>query len=240
MYRGVWLPLALIAVLGLLFAWHPRLSKCAASAWYIALFGFVEVFVWMRAVGPAGRDTEKLLYRFAELLPPLTLAIAGVVLIVFLSKNWTAPPGQRLSWIPAVAILAVGWTIAYFSGGKGGADPKVLSMMDWFNLDESTARTLVIVIRKSLHFMVYGILALSAFRLANPASGRSLALVFGLLIALSLALFDELRQSTATNRTGSGWDVGLDMLGATTFLGVSVLRYGRRTQRNSAPTRLPG
>lgn len=240
LYREVWLPMLLVAVLGLLFAWHPRLSKCPASGWFVALFGFGELYVWMKAVGPAARDTEKVWFRLAELLPPLTLAVALFVALFFLRRNLTAPVGQKLGWIPAIFILAVGWAIAYFSGGKGGADPMVVALMERFRLDEQTARFLVITFRKSLHFLVYGFIALSAFRLAVPRPHRNAAIYFSLLVALSFALFDEFRQSAATNRTGSGWDVGLDMLGATTFIGVSVLRYGRRTQRNSAPTRLPG
>ena len=239
LYRGVWLPMLLIAALGLLLAWHPRLSKAPASGWFVAVFGFGELYVWMRATGPAISDPEKLFSKLAETLPAVVLA-SGIFCLAFLiERNARAAPQLRLSWVAAIFIYLVGWGIAYFSDGKGGADPMIAALMDRFQLDESTARTLVVAIRKALHFLVYGCLALAALRLANPRHHRNTAIAFGLLIALSFALFDELRQATATNRTGSAWDIGLDMLGATTFIGVSVLRYGRRTQRNSAPSRLP-
>jgi VanZ family protein len=51
-----------------------------------------------------------------------------------------------------------------------------------------------------------------------------------LLMVLCLASFDELRQTTAPNRTGSAWDVTLDMTGATVFafLGAATVANAPR------------
>ena len=99
--------------------------------------------------------------------------------------------------------------------------------LDWLGLTQAQAEILVITIRKIIHFTFYGLLAWNAYRIART-SPKASAVGFALAMALIFALYDESHQLLATDRSGSPWDVGLDMLGATTFLCVSVLRYGRR------------
>lgn len=71
-------------------------------------------------------------------------------------------------------------------------------------------------IRKLAHSFEYGVLALLAFRAVyvtlEPMIARIVALA--LLLVLLVAAIDESRQVLLPNRTGSVWDVGLDLLGA--------------------------
>jgi VanZ family protein len=86
-------------------------------------------------------------------------------------------------------------------------------------------------VRKIAHALEYAVLALLAFRalwlsfdtiLARLAAGA-------LLLVLTVATVDELRQGFLSLRTGSPSDVVLDCLGALLAVGIAVI-YLRRTQ----------
>jgi VanZ family protein len=70
-----------------------------------------------------------------------------------------------------------------------------------------------IVIRKAAHVGVYGVLGALAWR-----ADRRVAVA--LMISLGVALADEINQAMTVTRTGSVWDVILDMLGAVGAVGV--------------------
>ena len=99
------------------------------------------------------------------------------------------------AWLPVVAWAAV---ILFASG-------------DLFSSDNTSAvfqpHLVNVVVRKLAHVVAYGILGILTWRAAP-----SLRIV--LLIALAIAATDEIRQSTTTTRTGSPYDVMLDVAGA--------------------------
>ncbi len=74
------------------------------------------------------------------------------------------------------------------------------------------------MIRKTAHVVVYGILAALAWRAEKRVS-------VAMIVALFVAVADEYSQGMTRSRTGSVWDVLLDLFGAT--LAVWLLR--RRT-----------
>jgi VanZ family protein len=77
-----------------------------------------------------------------------------------------------------------------------------------------------VAIRKTAHLLEYAILGALAWR-----TDRRVAVA--LAIAALVAITDETRQSFTASRTGSPWDVGLDVLGAA--VGVWCVRrfFGR-------------
>ena len=80
------------------------------------------------------------------------------------------------------------------------------------------------VIRKSAHFFEYAVLALLVFRamvLANIDGG--LRFVAPIAVAAVVATLDELNQSFEVTRSGSPWDVALDISGAVTMVIVLAL-----------------
>jgi VanZ family protein len=92
--------------------------------------------------------------------------------------------------------------------------------------------SLLTVVRKGMHVAVYGLLALLTIRALWIGSVDSLVLSLSLtsLFVGSLALADEIRQGQVEARTGSGWDVLLDLLGAAMVLTLLVaLRANRRS-----------
>lgn len=121
--------------------------------------------------------------------------------------------------IPVLASCVVG----YVSGGIGGGDHMVHWLMSVTSLAREQAETIVHFFRKGIHLGAYGIVGMCLFRggIAGRAI-RSKALLFAMSTVLCLASFDELRQTTAPNRTGSAWDVTLDMTGALLFIVVAA------------------
>lgn len=82
------------------------------------------------------------------------------------------------------------------------------------------------IIRKSAHVLEYGILGALAWR----ASRR---LPVSLLVALAVASTDEFRQSFSPLRTGTPWDVLLDVCGAALGVWLYRLWAGKRIESSS-------
>jgi len=128
-------------------------------------------------------------------------------------------PVSIRSWIPVVlwaALILIAATDSFSAAQTGhwldflfgGHAPEVANF----------------IVRKLAHVVEYAILGTLAWR----ASGRASV---ALLIALVVAGTDEYRQSLSPHRTGTGWDVALDLFGAA--IGVMVVRWwtGRREGR---------
>lgn len=125
--------------------------------------------------------------------------------------------------------IAAGCILGYVSGGIGGADHMIKWVMDTLHWSRGQAETCVHYLRKSIHFTAYGLLGLSLFRAAMAGGApKPRAFVFAILVVLSMASFDEMRQTTSPNRTGSFWDVTLDVSGAGTFAAFAAAICGRR------------
>lgn len=127
---------------------------------------------------------------------------------------------------------ALGLAIAYLSGSRGGPDPMRNWFIENFNLSYELAYELTHYTRKTIHFVFYGALAWTTMRGASAAGSLLFpSIVFGAGWALSHAIFDEWRQSFLRGRSGSIWDVALDLLGIATFLGLAWLNRRRRENR---------
>jgi VanZ family protein len=227
LYRGFWIPLTLIVCLAACFHWHPRLSKAPGASWLLAFFALIGLAVWMKSVGPTPVGVFR---RVAVLIPPVLALASTIFLAIFIRRNGVAP-SKHVIYLPVAIIFCIlGWAVLFFSGSKGGADPMLSLFMDRFGMSMAQADQWVYAVRKTIHFCAYGLIGLTSYRLANPKFDLRQAAIFGLLIALSFSAFDEFHQSTTTNRSASPWDVGLDILGATTFIGLSVLRYRHKAQ----------
>ena len=83
-------------------------------------------------------------------------------------------------------------------------------------MNPQTFATLHFLVRKSAHFTEYGILSLLWFRAWR---GTRIGFAWqwaglGVVIAMATAITDEVHQSFVPSRTGSAWDVLLDVTGA--------------------------
>lgn len=125
-------------------------------------------------------------------------------------------PVSIRSWIPVVLWAAVILLAATDSFSASRTE-------DWldFLFGGEAPEAANFIVRKLAHLVEYAILGALAFR----ASGRA---SIALAIALAVAGADEFRQSLSPHRTGTPWDVALDMVGAA--LGSVIMRWvaGRR------------
>lgn len=133
---------------------------------------------------------------------------------------------------PHFLMIAIAIWIAILgraSGPEGGADPLREFLMRYLP-SESSVEFAVIAIRKSIHFVFYGIMAAMAYLSQDRETRSSKTIItVSLFVVLCEAILDEVRQSQFANRTGSAWDVVLDLAGA-----VFALRLMNR--RDKKPT----
>lgn len=172
--------------------------------------------------------------------------LAGGVTLAWAS-SWPEPAAP-IEQAPAMVAMALGaaragvreWSryiplllglmlVATFSGGRGGPDPMVARLMEWFPVPFEVAKTLVVLARKSLHVLFYGFLAWAAARWwlgATPEGCRTKAACFGIAMGLVAACTDEGRQSLTAGRGGFVGDVFLDLAGM--LLMTSPFWWSRR------------
>ena len=99
----------------------------------------------------------------------------------------------------------------------------------WFapDISDATVASIQFVVRKCAHFTAYAILSALLLRALRQhlLAARSVAFV----LAALYAVLDELHQSFVPSRTGSPWDVVIDIIGA--LLGLVI--YVRMTRRTN-------
>jgi VanZ family protein len=155
-----------------------------------------------------------------------------------------------IAWLCVVVWAGVIWQLGsdHFSFSETGRSIW-WPMVEWLigDIDAVTRWRIHVWIRKSAHFVEYAILALLAFRAAllsvnhNQNYGRSVkhsrlatAGWSALFIVLALASADEARQAFSPVRTGSPYDVLIDLSGG--LIAVLGLILISRRMRRSGPT----
>lgn len=135
-------------------------------------------------------------------------------------------PFTRAPYKHTIVACLVALPIAGLSGSAGSAGGWQESLMAWFHLNVQQADLVVLCIRRTIHFMAYGTIALTFFRSAAdlPQMRRTATAV---VWVASHAAFDELRQHVTPGRSGRVEDAVIDLLGAATFIGL-VLALTRR------------
>ncbi len=96
-----------------------------------------------------------------------------------------------------------------------------------------------LLLRKAGHLAAYALLGWLSFRSARGpmpavAAWNRRAVVLALGLCFATALFDELHQVFTETRSGSPWDVALDMTGA--LLALAVIRIAGRRKEKAAAT----
>ena len=123
-----------------------------------------------------------------------------------------------LAWVWVVCWASVIWIL----GGDGFSLAETSrTISPWLefligDLDPSTRFKIFLAIRKSAHFFEYAILAILTFRAALLAAPRNQLATAGwvaLFLVATLASADEARQAFSSARTGSPYDVVIDVTG---------------------------
>ena len=223
---SMWLPMLFgIAFYGLM-ACLPRISPQRRIGISL-LFASISCFLWA-ASGALGFTATRLAVQHAFEVLLCVLGLAG--LIVAFRRDEAGKPNI----IPVVVLMLFGWLISYFSSTHGGASPMVDWVMRHLGLGRHAADLLIIGVRKTIHVTFYGVVALTALAAANRNGTIIPAVRFAVLTTLTYASFDEIRQSTQAGRTGSAWDVLLDMAGASIALLIVTSLATKKIARSPA------
>jgi VanZ family protein len=123
-----------------------------------------------------------------------------------------------LAWTWVVCWATVIWIL----GGDGFSLAETSrTISPWLefligDLDPATRFKIFLAIRKSAHFFEYAILAILTFRAALLAAPRNQLATAGwvaLFLVATLATADEARQAFSSARSGSPYDVAIDVAG---------------------------
>lgn len=155
------------------------------------------------------------------------------------SPDPTRAPRRRrrrlaIAWGLVLGWAAVIWMLGSDPFSASSTSPGLLEWLGWLvsDLDPRSKYRLLVLIRKSAHFVEYAILAILAFRaalLSAPRNPITTAIWVALFIVASLAGADEFRQAFSPVRTGSPRDVLIDLSGGTIAL-VGAVLVARRTR----------
>jgi VanZ family protein len=138
------------------------------------------------------------------------------------------------AWGLVLGWAGVIWLLGSDPFSASSTSPSLLEWLGWLvsDLDPRSKYRLLVLIRKSAHFIEYAILAILAFRaalLSAPRNPVTTAIWVTLFIVASLAGADEFRQAFSPVRTGSPRDVLIDLSGGTIAL-IGAALVSRRTR----------
>ncbi len=134
-----------------------------------------------------------------------------------------------LIWIGVIFFLSS-------SFGSFGETSRFIGPLLHFLFPDAAPETLRVyhgVVRKAAHVGIYAVLAVLALRAFNFHSTYNVrrAFIFTLLLVLGTASIDETNQSLSTSRSGTPWDVLLDLGGGLLGLVLGLTLYRRVTKR---------
>jgi VanZ family protein len=155
------------------------------------------------------------------------------------------PRNVTFAWLAVAACIALIWGLSadLFAASETSRFLKPFLLWLFPDLDPATLRRAHFLVRKSAHVTEYAVLALLAFRAWWLSFETTLVRIAALSLALvfAVAAIDEARQSLSAARTGTPWDVALDLAGGAAAL-VLLIAAQRGLRPASAPSypRTPG
>ena len=143
---------------------------------------------------------------------------------------------RRRNWLTAYAPLAI-WIVVILGLGSSlgsiNETSRFVRPLLEFLFPNALPETLTWVhgyIRKFAHFAEYGVLGFLAFR-AFVNSQRS-GIIAALILVLTVAVTDEVKQSFDPTRTSSPWDVLIDLTGGAVGAFLSLVWLKSRKTSN--------
>jgi VanZ family protein len=126
--------------------------------------------------------------------------------------------GRLIRYAPLILWIGVIFFLSSNQGSMAQTSRFIRPIIEFFFPSASPDTFLLVhaFIRKTAHFVEYALLTIFAARVCFGSSVQWLSkywYLFSILLVLIIAAIDETNQSTNFSRTGSGWDVLLDLLG---------------------------
>jgi hypothetical protein len=142
-----------------------------------------------------------------------------------------------VAWLLVAACIAMILGLGSAEFGARGNSRYLFPLLRWLFPDLSVRAYLDLAywLREGAHAAEYALLGLLAFRamLLSVESVLARIALLSLGVAATVAVMDEVRQSMLPERTGSVWDIALDVSGALAAIGFA-LWLNRRAQATAA------
>jgi VanZ family protein len=135
-------------------------------------------------------------------------------------------------WLPVVLWIALILALGQGSFSADATRSRLAPLLRLLGFGPEALETAHTLLRKGAHvgeYAVLGALAERAPRGAAPGARAARAA----LLAAAIAASDEALQARQPSRTGSPWDVALDLAGA--GLGIALARGRRRRRAGARP-----
>lgn len=154
----------------------------------------------------------------------------------------TARRRRALAWFLVALCTGTIWTLSAEDFSAAHTSRILLPLLHWLFPELSGGALLRLhdFVRKAAHFSEYAVLGLLAFRaiwLSFESTAARVA-ALSLLLALAVSSIDETHQGFTASRTGSVWDVALDLCGAAAAILVMLLL--RRAWNGKIEAESPG
>lgn len=217
-----------------IWVWQlPALKQLDPKMTLLAAYGFPFTLLWL-ASNPEPAGTMK---TYVYQVVTAGIALASLIALGGVYSLFRKQPSLRPIILAMVPLFLCAWLIATFSSSTGASSHMVSVLTKVFGLDASGAELTAKVIRKSLHFLFYGTIGWLGYRAAVKGGAVSKAILLGIAVTAMHASFDEIRQSSYSDRTASFWDVCLDTAGATCFVMMAAgISRKSRTSRSGGNT----
>lgn len=220
-YATIWLPLTLAAIVGLLLQIAPAPKSMSQPLWLAIASGVIVL--WMLSEPEVSFNEHHELRYVAMAL----MAVCATCALVVAVRTFTKV-GMRHAYAWGLALVLMSWLIAYFSSPSGGSGGMIAWAERLFAMSPDQAQSFIHIVRKTIHFCFYGSLGLTGFMWAKWCGAeRRHSIAMGLCTVAAFASFDECRQTFFPNRTGSFWDVLLDLSGAVVFVGIAAATFNQ-------------
>jgi len=233
-FHWIWLPVLMGVIVSTIVGFQPWFTASRLSRLFCVALTVGAAVTYSMSVAPQPNEMGPKFPRVAiDLGACVFLVVLGLFIARCLLQRKTA---KMAAWL--LLPIAAGCVLGYVSGGIGGSDHMVEWAIRVLHMSREQAETGVHYLRKTIHLCAYGTLGLAYFRAAiTGGAEKSRSIGFALLSVLTMASFDELRQTTAPNRTGSIWDVMLDVTGAFIFV-MLASAFVKKTKPSAKPAQV--
>ncbi|MCR9093352.1 MAG: VanZ family protein [bacterium] len=156
-----------------------------------------------------------------------------------------ATPSRRrriaLAWTLVAVWAGVIWSLGGDDWSLQETSRTLSPLLEFFfgELEGPTKWRIYLAVRKSAHFVEYGVLALLTFRAAlisAPRNRVATAAWTALFLVALVATADEARQAFSTARTGSPNDILIDVTGGAVAIGALLLISRRLRAPEDSPS----